>query len=108
MTAVLMRQGDKRPIFGQAFAIPPATITITAGATASLYDAGGVLIINAAIVTGYDAGALTSPRVWYVLDTSTLAPGWYSLRFSVPALGSDGIARMLQIDVNVEVTTAQL
>lgn len=71
----------------------------------TLYDGAGRAVPGFASLpaTGYDAGALASPRLWLLLDAGSLAAGFYTLVFAFQALGSDGLTRAYQVCVEVEV-----
>lgn len=105
-TFVILRQGEKQPVFGQE---APASGTLTISATpppaATLYDSGGSAVIGFSHVTasGYDAGAQSAPRVWLNLDTSALPAGFYTLVFTFTAVGSDGITRIYEPGIEIEV-----
>lgn len=108
---VKVRAGEKRPVFGQAVAAS-GTLTIEGVPACTLYDAVGAVVSGYAgiSVTGYDTGALASPRVWLDLDTAsptTLAAGFYTLVFAFSALGSDGISRTFEPAVEVQVLDAR-
>ncbi len=103
---VLIRKGEKRPIYGQLTA-ETGTLTITA-ATYTLYDAAGVAVTGhtaGTAVTGYDVAADADPKAWVLLDTSEAAitPGNYTLVFSLSATGSDNLARVFEPAVLVVV-----
>jgi len=102
-----IKKGEKRPIYGAA-SVNSGTLTISGQPTCTLTDSTGTVVtgLSAVNVTGYDAGAVASFNVWYDLDTlspTVLAAGWYTLVFKVSALGSDGIARVLEPSVSVQV-----
>src|SRR5438034_6025300 len=103
---VRIRVGEKRPIYGQATA-QTGTLTIQSGATCTLYDSAGAVVtgLNNVAVTGYDSGALASPRVWYNLDTTTpanLAAGFYTMVFKFTAAGSDSLTRLYEPGVEIQ------
>jgi hypothetical protein len=102
---VRMKRGEKRPVYTQVTA-QTGTLTVQAGGTGTLTDQTGAAVsgFDGVAVTGYDTGALASPRVWFLFDTADLAPGFYTLAFAFDALGSDDLTRTYQPVVEVEVT----
>jgi hypothetical protein len=111
-TFARVRRGEKRPLFGQV-AAETGTLTISASPapTCTLYDAAGFAVsgLSNVAATGYDAGALAAPRVWFDLDTTSptnLAAGFYTMVFKLSATGSDGIDRVLEPTVEVQVLDA--
>ncbi len=107
---VTIRQGEKRPIYGQE-TLSSGTMTIASSPTpaATLYNAtgagvGGFVGLPA---TGYDSGAQAAPRVWLVLDTTSLAPGFYTLVFNFTAAASDSTTRIYEPAVEVQVLGVQ-
>ena len=108
-TFVKIRVGEKQPIYGQVTA-DSGTLTIQASPAPviTLYDSNGAAVtgLNNIAATGYDAGALASPRAWYNLDTTTpasLAAGFYTMVFKFTANGSDGLTRVYEPNVEVAV-----
>src|SRR5437764_954629 len=106
---VRIRRGEKRPLYGQV-SVPSGTLTIGASPapTCTLYDSNDAAVagLTAIAATGYDTAALAAPQVWLDLDTTTptnLAAGFYSLVFKLSAAGSDGIARVLEPAVEVQI-----
>ncbi len=103
---VRVRLGEKRPVYGQLTA-QSGTLTIAASPAPmlTLYDSAGAAVAGLADVTatGFNVGALPSPKVWYLLDTGSLAAGWYTLVFKLTATGSDAIVRIYEPSVEVEV-----
>jgi hypothetical protein len=103
---VKVRKGEKRPLYGQA-TMASGTLTVVGFPvpTLTLFDGNGVVVsgLNGVAAAGYDAGALSAPRVWYVLDTATLAPGFYTGVFQFTASGSDGITRVYAPSVAIQV-----
>ena len=106
---VRIRRGEKRPLYGQV-SVASGTLTIGASPapTCTLYDSNDAAVagLTAVAVTGYDAGALAAPQVWFDLDTTTpasLSAGFYTLVFKLSAVGSDGIARVLEPAVEVQI-----
>src|SRR5205085_2779670 len=58
------------------------------------------------LTTGYDAGALAGPRVWYNLDTTTppnRAAGCYTMVFKFSAAGSDSLNRTYEPSIEIQV-----
>lgn len=101
---VRMRRGERRPIYAQA-AAASGTLTVQSGSVVTLADRDGAAVSGFAGIaaTGWDSGALASPRVWFLLDASALAAGFYTLTFAFSALGSDGMARSYRPLVEIEV-----
>ena len=106
---VRVRVGEKRPIYGQA-AAQSGTLTIQASPAPSctLYDSAGNAVsgLNSVAATGYDAGALANPRVWYNLDTTSpasLAAGYYTMVFKFTAAGSDSLNRVYEPSIEIQV-----
>lgn len=99
-----MRKGEKRPIYGRATAAS-GTLTIATGGTYTLYDSSGAIVTghNAQAVTGYDASAAASVRVWFLLDTAALPVDEYKIVFSFSAAGSDSMARIYKPEVAIKV-----
>jgi len=107
------RKGEKRPFFGTV-AAESGTLTISASPApaATLYDSSGNAVsgLSGVTATGYDAGAQAAPRVWLDLDTTSptaLAAGYYTLVFNLTATGSDGITRVLEPTVEIQVLDAR-
>ena len=103
---VKIRSGEKRPVYGQATA-QTGTLNIQGSPTptVTLYDSAGSVVsgYNGISVTGYDSGALASPRAWYNLDTASLAAGFYTLVFKFSAAGSDNITRTYEPAVVLQI-----
>ncbi len=102
---VRMRLGEKRPVYAQVTAAS-GTLTINGTPTCTLYDASDTAVPGfiGASVTGYDVGAQTAPRVWYNLDTGNLAPGFYTLVFRFQVLASDGMTRVYEPVIEIQIT----
>lgn len=106
--AVIMRQGEKLPLYGQVTA-DTGTLTISGQPTFTLYDSANTAVgsLTALNVTGYDHSAAVAPRAWYVLDTMTpvaLAVGNYTAVFILPVTSSeDAIARVFECSVDLRV-----
>lgn len=104
---VKIRRGEKRPIYGAEAALT-GTLTISASPIpmATLFDTAGAILsgFNGVAVSGYDSGARSIVRVWLVLDTTSVAKGFYTLVFTFTATGSDGLQRVYRPSVLVEVT----
>lgn len=102
--SVTINVGEKAPIYGK-ISVATGTITITGTPTCSLYNQsyGTVISPFPANITGMDAPTTSSARVWYVLDATGFVPGLYRMYFVITALGSDGITRVLEptVDINV-------
>ncbi|MGC8668550.1 MAG: hypothetical protein ACP5VE_10605 [Chthonomonadales bacterium] len=104
---VRMRSGEKRPLYGQITAAS-GTLTINGAPTCTLYDAADAALpgFNNIAATGYDVGAQAAPRVWYNLDAATLSPGYYTLVFRFQALASDGMTRIYEPAIEIEITAS--
>jgi len=102
--------GEKKPVYvslastGGTFTISSAKVFLQTAAGAAV---GTLTNVNA---TGFDAGALTTARAWFNLNTaapngadSALAVGTYELLFVINGTGSDGIARTHEIPVVIQV-----
>lgn len=102
---VRMKSGEKRPVFGQITAAS-GSLTINGSPTCTLYDGNDAPVsgFTNAAVTGYDVGAQAAPRVWYNLDTAGLAAGYYTLVFRFQALASDGMTRIYEPAIEIEIT----
>src|SRR5262249_14008113 len=103
---VRIRSGEKQPVYGQAV-IDSGTLTIQASPApaCTLYDSTGTAApgFNNIGVTGYDSGALASPRAWLNLDTTGLLAGYYTLVFKFTANGSDSITRVYEPSIEVQI-----
>lgn len=106
---VVLRHGEKRPVYGQAVA-QTGTLTVVGVPVCTLTDAHGTVVTGygGIAVTGFDPGTQTQPRVWLLLDSKNLPVGYYTLAFRFSALGSDGLTRIYQPTLEIEVreTTA--
>ena len=103
-----IRLGEARPVYAQE-TVSVGTLTISGqpAPNVTVYDANGnATAISAALATGYDTAALTAPRVWYILDTTQLAAGHYTLVFTFTALGSDGTSRVYTPNLGVQIVKA--
>lgn len=106
-----MRVGEKRPIFAQITA-ESGSLTINAGGSVSLYDAGGSIWsygtpgtpVSGVTLTGYGTATVTAPEAWFTLDSATYAmpAGFYTLAFHIPATGSDEIARTYKPEIGID------
>lgn len=99
-----IRQGEQRPFFVGVDA-PGGTLTIQGTPTAVLYDAAGTPVPshNGITASGFDAGALESVRAWLNLDTDGIAPGAYTLAFTIVAQASDGNPRKYVAAVGIDI-----
>lgn len=97
------RKGEIKPFYGVINAPAGGTVTLQGGATVTIYAPDGSVIVNAVAVSGQDAGALATARVWYVFATAAQAVGKYYAVFSVQALGSDGITRTYYPECYIEI-----
>lgn len=102
--------GEKRPVYASLEALSGA-ITINS-ATVTLKTAAGATVgtLSAIAATGIDAGALTTSRAWFTLNTlvpngadAALAVGTYALEFKITATGSDTIQRIHEIEIVIQV-----
>lgn len=103
---VKMRKGEKRPGYGSATAVS-GTLTIAASPApvVYLYDSSGAVVsgYNGISATGYDASAAASVRVWYLLDTASLAVDEYRMVFKFSAAGSDSMTRIYEPAIAIKV-----
>lgn len=101
-----MRLGEARPVFAQE-TVTTGTLTISAtpAPSVTLYDSTGTAVaaVTGAAATNYDTAALAAPRVWYLLDSSSLAVGYYTLTFTFTAIGSDGAARNYAPNIEAQI-----
>jgi hypothetical protein len=104
-----MKRGEKRPLYGFAVA-ESGTLTISGSPAPSFtcYDSTGTPVagLSGLTATGYDAGAAAAPRAWHVLDTATpvdLPAGYYTLVFTIRTTGSDGLARIHEPSILLQV-----
>ena len=101
-----MRVGEARPVFAQeTVAIGTLTISSSPAPSVTLYDSTGAAVdaVTGVAATNYDTAALAAPRVWYILDASALAIGYYTLTFGFSAVGSDGSARYYAPNIEVQI-----
>lgn len=100
---VTVIQGSIRPLYASVSAPSGSTLTIQAGATFTLYDSSGAVVagFTGIPVSGYDTGAVSSGRAWYVLSTTALEPGTYLALFSLPVRGSDNIDRTVLVEIGI-------
>lgn len=98
-------KGETRPLYGSASVADPATLTVQGSPTFTLYDASGAVVsgFNGVAATGFDAGALATVRAWYLLATAGLAAGFYTGVISFHALGSDGLVRVFEPSIAIEI-----
>ncbi len=103
---IQLRQGEIRPVVAtistadgtvQVLGTPSPLCTLTDSAGAPIAGMSGLA------VSGFDAGAADSARVWLTLVTAGLAPGFYTLSFTVSVLGSDGITRVMEPNVGIQI-----
>ncbi|HEU4752217.1 MAG TPA: hypothetical protein VFU47_03840 [Armatimonadota bacterium] len=102
---VEINAGEKRPGYVEVDAGSGNTLTILdatttpAGANPSfeLRDADGQTVASGT-VTGYDSGAVQTPRVWYLIDAADLAAGVYTLEmtFETKASGEGFVRRYVR------------
>ncbi len=107
---VTLRQGEKRPVYGQE-TLSSGTMTIASSPTpaATLYNSNGAGVIGfiGLPATGYDSGAQAAPRIWLLLDTASLSPGFYTLVFSFTAAASDSTTRIYEPAIEIQVLAVQ-
>ena len=107
---VKMRAGEIRPVYAQE-TVTTGTLTISSQQTptVTLYDALGNALsaFEGVPVTGYDGLAQSAPRVWFLLDTTTLAVGYYTLTFNFTVDASDGTTRTYAPNVEIQIVEAQ-
>ena len=110
---ITLRQGEIRPIYGQAIAASGDTVTIQAAPSApytapafTLFDSAGVPVSgwnNISIgAASYQAGAQAAPLIWAMLNTSGLNAGAYVARFVFAVRSAqDGLTRELACEVQI-------
>ena len=101
-----IRTGEVRPVIAQE-TVTVGTLTI-AGVPApsvTMYDAAGAAVssITGDAATGYDTAALAAPRVWYLLDTTALGIGFFTLAFTFTAQGTDGTNRIYTPNIEIQI-----
>ena len=117
---VYVNKGSIQPVYATVNAPQPGgTITLQAGGTFTLYQAvydnttqeSSTVIVsgfNAVTVSGYNTGALSSASIWYVLNTASLntenipSSGYVGI-FTFQGIGSDGITRTFNVDIQIQV-----
>lgn len=105
-TSTDFRVGEADILFASFTGVAPATATITAGSTFTLYDQNQITVPGFAgiPVTGYDSGAnILTGRVWYHLDTAGLAPAIYYAVFSYSITGNDTLVRSNRPDIQIRI-----
>jgi len=102
---VLIRQGSIRPLYAEAEAAK-GTAVVQSGAVFTLFREDGSIEpgFDAVAVSGYEQGPRRDLRVWYLLNTTGIAPGGYSGLFTFQADGADGIDETFAIDLKITVT----
>ena len=113
--SITLRQGEIRPVYGQAIAAPTDTVTILnapgspySAPTFTLLDSSGVAVTGFSGVTipgaNYQGTALAAPLLWFVLNTTGLNPGAYVARFVFAVRSTqDGLTRELTCEVQARV-----
>lgn len=99
-----MRVGEKEPIYGYV-TMPNGTCTIQPTPTCILKDSVNATVsgFNGINVTGFEPGALQTAKMWLNLDASTLTPGYYFLTFTANVLGSDGMTRVREPSMEIQI-----
>ncbi len=104
-----MRIGEARSVFAQLTA-DTGTLTISGSPapTVTVYDATGEAVdgLIGVAATNYDLTALPAPRVWHVLDSSGLSVGYFTLTFTLSAVGSDGAVRVYTPNIEIQIVDA--
>lgn len=110
---ITLRQGEIRPVYGQAIAAPGDTVAIQAAPSApysapafTLFDSTGAALggwNNVSVsATNYQSGALPAPLIWFMLNTGGLNAGAYVARFVFAARSTqDGLTRELACEVQI-------
>ena len=82
--------GEARPVYFEASA-EVGTLAIAPTPKITITDNAGTIIVNAVAPTGYDSGAMTSPRVWHNVDSRalTMVTGQYTVTCEWAAQGTD-------------------
>ena len=96
---VFIKYSEKSVCYGQMAAVAGATLTITSAPTWTLYGPTGAVVnsLTGQAVTGYTtAPSVQVVQVWQDFNPSTYALplGIYTLVFTMAVTGSDGIARV--------------
>lgn len=100
------RVGEQDVIFSSFVGDSESTATILPGSTFTLYDQKSIPVtgITNVPVTGYDDGVdISTGRVWFLLDTTGIAPGIYYGVFSYSITGNDTLVRNLKPDLQITV-----
>ena len=81
------------------------TAIVQSGALFTLYREDGTVEpgFNGVAVSGYEQGPQRDLRVWYLLNTTSIAPGAYSGLFTFQADGSNGIDETFAIDLTITI-----
>lgn len=113
--SITLRQGEIRPVYGQAIAAPNDTVMIVSAPTIpysapafTLLDGLGRAVAGfdgvAIPATSYQGTALAAPLIWFVLNTNGLNPGAYVARFVFAARSTaDGLTRELACEVQARI-----
>jgi hypothetical protein len=92
-----MRRGEKRRVYGLVTATGNITIATVPAPTCTLFDALSAVVGTAdQSVTGSDQPTPKSVRVWLLVDSTTMTPGNYTLRFRFTVLDANGVASVLE------------
>ena len=102
---ITFRQGEQDVVYATFQGTAPATATIASGSTFTLYDQNGIPVtaMNNVAVTGADAGAVSTGRVWYNFSSAGIAPGIYYGVFNYSITGLDGLVRNLRPDLQISI-----
>ena len=107
---IKMRAGEIRPVYAQE-TVTTGTLTISnqQTPTVTLYDALGNVVsgFEGISASGFDGLAQSAPRVWFLLDTTTLPVGYYTLTFRFLVEASDGTERTYAPNVEIQIVEAQ-
>ena len=105
--SITLRQGEIRPIYGQAITALNDTVTILSAPgspysapTFTLLDGGGAIVPGfsgiSLLAANYQGTALAAPLLWFTLNTNGLNPGAYVARFVFAVRSTtDGLTREL-------------
>jgi hypothetical protein len=106
-----MRRGEKRRAYGTASSAPSApgrpapniTIAPNSAPTCTVFDAlGAVVGTPDQAVTGSDQPTPSSVRVWLLVDTTSMTPGDYTVRFKFTVLDANGGTTLLEPSYDFE------
>ena len=104
-----LRAGEQWPFYGSLTDEDGGNLTITGTPTATLLDSAGLPVFNfdTVDVSGQIAGPAPTVKVWYTLDTTTLAyPATYTLVLNFTANGVDGQPRTAEATARIRVVAS--